>query len=347
MKLNKISIFAASLACMTLASCSEGQYWTEPSDLGAVYAFAKPAETITIPTSESFPSSYDVTISRSTNVGESSAEVEFKSNSDQLTAPSKVTFADGSYTATYTISFGSDMELDVNYEAVMTLTQPADAALHVTKNNLKFTLNVKKPLIWNDLGWIAYTDGYLGGLYGFEPPTYYVPIQEHPVKSGYYRLVNPYGKYYPYNEPGDFNPNVTSYLYVNAMDKDGVYVETSTSTCNWGDGVMTFLSYVQYFLDGGKYTFDQIKAAGYCGTFADNKITFKPSTLLIYLGESLYYANTTSDESAEVGPFCLDFSTLTPNQPAAKPAAKNAKVSKTVNVLNASRYLSAPAELAK
>lgn len=220
MKLNKISIFAASLACMTLASCSEGQYWTEPSDPGTVYAFAKPAETISIPEAGEFPSSYEVTVRRNTNGGAASVPVEFKSNSELVTGPATVEFADGSLEAKYTISFASGMLVGVNYSASLALAQPEDAMLHVNKNNLTFAFNMSKALRWESRG-VAQT--YSTGWVGNESPIE-IPIEEAvnwPIEGQrLLRLVSPYW----YMEPAYASKGYDIRFYVNdSYDVTGMY----------------------------------------------------------------------------------------------------------------------------
>lgn len=144
---------------------------------------------------------------------------------------------------------------------------------------------------WESMGYVAYTDGYICSLYPtLVPEPYYVEIQQHKDIEGYYRLVNPYGASFPYNEPGDFDPNTNSYLVVNACDPEYVYIEESPSTTNWGDGAMTFSSQVQNYL--GKYDIETIKANNIpAGKLADGAITFELKSLLLFLGDNGYYAN--------------------------------------------------------
>ncbi len=145
---------------------------------------------------------------------------------------------------------------------------------------------------WESQGYVSYTDGYICSRYpGATPVPYYVELESHKTIDGYYRLVNPYGAAYPYNEDGDYDPNVNSYLYVNAFDPDYVYIEESSSTTNWGNGVMTFSSLVGNYIAGG-YDVETIKQAGIpAGTLANGVITFPVESLIIFIGTSGYYAN--------------------------------------------------------
>lgn len=144
---------------------------------------------------------------------------------------------------------------------------------------------------WESMGYVAYTDGYICSLYpSAVPEPYYVEIQQHKDVEGYYRLVNPYGAAFPYNQDGDFDPNTNSYLLVNACDPEYVYIEESPSTTNWGDGVFTFSSQVQNYL--GKYDIETIKKNNIpAGKFAEGAITFDLKALLLFVGDGGYYAN--------------------------------------------------------
>ena len=80
------------------------------------------------------------------------------------------------------------------------------------------------------------------------------------------------------------------YLYVNASDPDGVYVEQSMSGINLapvlGENVgMSILSSLAYYhMQNGK-TLEQVKSEGYCGTLSNGVITF-PAGVLLYSEEA-------------------------------------------------------------
>lgn len=145
---------------------------------------------------------------------------------------------------------------------------------------------------WESMGYVAYTDGYICSAYpSCIPEPYYVEVQAHKSVDGYYRLVNPYGEAFPYNEPGDYDANSNSYLVVNACDPEYVYIEESESTTDWGQGAFAFSSQVQNYL--GKYDIETIKKNNIpAGKFADGAITFDLKSLLLFVGADGYYANT-------------------------------------------------------
>jgi len=146
---------------------------------------------------------------------------------------------------------------------------------------------------WTSLGMATYTDGFVALYYGAkEAPTYQIEIQESDQNPGKFRLVNPYGADYPYNEPGDWDDSRNYYLEINAMDPQGVYIDFQNTGLNWGDGDYYAYSFASYFMDNGN-TFEEVKAEGFCGTFVNGIITFPINNLLGAFPESgdMFYAN--------------------------------------------------------
>ncbi len=150
--------------------------------------------------------------------------------------------------------------------------------------------------VWNSLGLAQYTDDFVASLFkDVEPVTYNVEIQESEDTPGLYRLVNPYGAAYPYNQEGDWDTSNDYYLEINAQDPQGVYIETQTLGFDWGYGMFSASSQAAQLL--ANYDLETIKAAGvYCGTLVDGVITF-PTKALLVGAEALdgwYYANSNS-----------------------------------------------------
>ena len=145
---------------------------------------------------------------------------------------------------------------------------------------------------WFSLGMAKYTDDFVASLFdGVEPVTYEVEIQENADKPGMYRLVNPYGAAYPYNEDGDWDTSKDYYLEINAQDPQGVYIETQELGFDWGYGMFLASSMASQYLVN--YDLETIKGAGYCGTLADGVITFPAKALLVTAAQidGFYYAN--------------------------------------------------------
>lgn len=152
---------------------------------------------------------------------------------------------------------------------------------------------------WTSKGEVAYTDGFIVSWWGMELEdvlTYNVEIEECDQTPGYYRLVDPYGAAYPYNEEGDYDPDVTSYLYIHAENPDQVYVAKSPSTMNWGYGDLTFSSMAYYYMENGFTLEDDLETlSGYLGSLEDDVITMPFRSLMVYDEDGLYYANYVID----------------------------------------------------
>ncbi|MDE6577548.1 MAG: hypothetical protein K2J82_05515 [Muribaculaceae bacterium] len=195
MKLNKITLSLAAVAAMSMMSCSEGQYWDEASKAVEVYAFAKPAETVSVAADAAFPTSYDIIVSRSTSGKGVTVPVTFTASSPLLSGPSEVTFEDGSMEAVYTISVGTGTRAGITYSAKLELAQPEDAEIMVKEANLVCNFKISQVLILN---WVdAGTANTISQWAGNEDPIA-IPIQEcdndptTPEGTHLMRLVSPY-----------------------------------------------------------------------------------------------------------------------------------------------------------
>lgn len=152
---------------------------------------------------------------------------------------------------------------------------------------------------WQSLGTAYYTDDFISGLYGAEPVTYEVQIEENSDSPGLYRMLSPYGAIYPYNEDGDYDTSAPYNIEVNAEDPEGVFIETQATGVDWGDGPMFIQSWGARYL--AAYDLETVKANGLLGTVVDGVITLPVlereasdgSTAyyqgLVYLGDTGYY----------------------------------------------------------
>ena len=148
------------------------------------------------------------------------------------------------------------------------------------------------PEVFKSLGMATYTDGFVSTLFEMESVSYQVEIEESVDNPGKYRLVNPYGEAFPYNEPGDWDAENTYYLTIDATDPEYVNLVQSDLGVNWGYGPMKALSLADYFISAGEATMDEMKQAGFYGKLVDGVITFNVKTLGLVMGADLYYANT-------------------------------------------------------
>ncbi|MBQ8938411.1 MAG: hypothetical protein IJ066_11980, partial [Bacteroidaceae bacterium] len=141
----------------------------------------------------------------------------------------------------------------------------------------------------------TFRDDLVAGTYGADPITYEVEIQKNIVEEGLYRLVNPYGEAYPYNDPGDWDTTKDYYMVIDATDPDYVWVPAFETGLNWGNGPMTIAGYVQLYLDNGNsMAVIKANAPELFGTLEDGVFTFpEPQSFLAgFNGEyAQYYSN--------------------------------------------------------
>ena len=147
---------------------------------------------------------------------------------------------------------------------------------------------------WVSLGMAQYTEDIVKTFFGVDNLTYEVEIQEHSLMPGLYRLVNPYGAAYPYNEVGDYDTSADHYMVIDARDPEGVYITQFNSGMDWGYGEFIMWSLAGYYMEKG-YDHETVKESGYCGTLEDGVITFPSNTLLVALTDynngAYYYSN--------------------------------------------------------
>lgn len=215
---------------------------------------------------------------------------------------------------------------------------------------------------WNSLGYVEYVDGYMSSMFlACYPYPEYVELQQSDENKQFYRLVEPYGEAYPYNEPGDWDTSMTSYLNFKVVSNSFAYVLESPQTIFWTPqvGYLTCSSYCAYFIDGQGITEAQLIQAGYGGTVANGVFSFPNYPLddsgrLSYtellagwsgFGEGWYYANYAFDYDAyqETGeevyitasngyiwaPFQVDMS-----NPQASPALAQSLNNRSKNIIN-------------
>ena len=151
------------------------------------------------------------------------------------------------------------------------------------------------PETWHSLGTGLYTEDCVTTFFDVENLTYEVEIEESDKTPGRYRVVNPYGAAYAYNEEGDYDAGNNYYMILNAQDPEAVWMPRFDTGMDWGYSNFLIISYVGYYIENG-YSMDAIVGAGVpFGTLADGVITFPKESLLIQMPgykESWYYANS-------------------------------------------------------
>lgn len=163
---------------------------------------------------------------------------------------------------------------------------------------------------WKSLGMATYTEDCVTTFFNVENVSYQVEVRENTNQPGLYRIINPYGAAYPYNEEGDYDTSKEYFIEIDATDPEGVYIPGIYGTgMNWGYGEFSITSMAYYYMAAQGATFEEVKDGGYCGILADNVITFPAKSLLISLSE---YNGGNFYTSNNNGAFRLDMNDMTP-----------------------------------
>ena len=153
----------------------------------------------------------------------------------------------------------------------------------------------KNPEVFKSLGMAQYTDDILTALFNLPNTTYEVEIQESVDNPGKYRLVNPYGEAFPYNEPGDWDDSQDYYMVIDARNPNAVIIPEQALGLDWGYGMLSIWSLADNYLGQGA---PESYIAPYVGTLVEGVITFPQKSLLMslagYNNGTYYYANTNS-----------------------------------------------------
>lgn len=262
------------------ASCSDDDDYVPAVVPGNAQVYFSNAQESTVNIVED-QTEFDVLVLRQDTEGELTVNIQANDPSGIFTIPSTVTFADTEATANLHITYDfADIEGNVCYPISLKIDEK-DATLYGDASTSFVVLYAP----WKSIGECKYTDGLISSLYNADPLTYLVEVEESMTQPGLYRVVNPYGADYPYNEPGDYDPDNNYYLTINATDPTKVYLEESPTGCNWGNGEFIFFSIAGLRLAQG----NPAAAEGYYGTVKDGVITFPKGSLLGAMGSDGWY----------------------------------------------------------
>ena len=290
MKYNKLFLGLLAFAAMAFVGCKdedtvgyvpvEGPQVYFSTELPSQYELSKAESSFTIP------------VTRVDSVGALTVPVTaVLPDGSIFTVSSSVTFADGQKTADLVISYNPD---DVVYGEYSDLTvQIGDESVTTPYGQQSFTFSAGATA-WVSMGTGTYRDDLFTAWYDIDNQVYEVEIEKNIVEEGMYRIVNPYGENYPYNDPGDWDTSKDYYMVIDATDPDYVWIPEFHTGVDWGKGEMWFLSFVQYLLDQGN-SLDVLKANApqYFGTLKDGVITLpEPQSMVAGRGdEGYWYAN--------------------------------------------------------
>ena len=156
---------------------------------------------------------------------------------------------------------------------------------------------------WKSLGLGTYTEAFLAdcemNIAGLESCTFSVAVEESTDRPGYFRLVAPYGDYYPYSNSLSYDYTRHYYMEIDATDHNRVYIKQMENGCGYdmGYGRIVLWSRADRELNNGK-TMEEVEKLGYFGKLEGNVITFPKSMLLVRFidvpNTPWYWANLTN-----------------------------------------------------
>ena len=289
--LKSLSLIGA--AALAVAACQEEPYTPAEPESGTLYYFPSTVKTSITLTSET--TSLDIDLYRIETAGTASVSVSVSEESGVIVPERQktvdVSFADGSKTAS--LSLPVDMEqIEYGDEFKVALKLLGETSRYGAS---EVVLSVAFPEPWVSLGEATYVDDFVTTFFGVDNEPYKVEIQENQVRPGFYRLVNPYGEAYPYNDPGDWDESKDYYIEIHAEDPTAVYLDTPQHVgCDWGYGEFIVGSLAGYYIARGQ-TLEEVKANGYTGTLENGVITFPAEVLLFAMSDyndgGLYTSN--------------------------------------------------------
>ena len=204
--------------------------------------------------------------------------------------PDSVKFETGKKVASVTVQYDPEkLVYDEFFDIIVKLEDPTTGTSY---GNAEYKFKVGIPAPWISLGKCKYTDDVATAVWSFSPVTYQVEIQENSEIPGYYRLVNPYGKPYPLNEPGDYDDTKNYYMYIDATNPDKVYIPLFMAGIDWGYGEWGMMSMAYYYM---QYYGDMASASEWFGKMQDGIITFPEGGMLFCMTDfndfGLYQGN--------------------------------------------------------
>ncbi|MBR4065371.1 MAG: hypothetical protein IKJ97_01325 [Bacteroidaceae bacterium] len=327
MKLFKSLLLVAAIAGL-FTSCSDEGYWDAYNTKSTTtYSFMQKSNNFNLGATDTLPD-IKVTVNRNTNRGNVTLPLNVQFNSNIMSVDSAnimpkdtaditsqdnvvVIFNEGEYTADLIINVDeARIQKGFNYEAkVSFLVDSLNFFEHnySISGNKSFTLTFVQNYTWIPVGNVKYTEALVSAFYGVQNLTYSVPAEQAKENHEYIRLIDPYGKAWPYNPNFSAVDNQKHYMTFNCAEDGVVYMDgIHYSGIEMSDGELRFMSMAYYYMQNGK-SYEEVKADGYCGTLSEDLvITFPAGTILIseanYNGGAWYQSNKT-------GEFAVDLST--------------------------------------
>ena len=305
---------AIALTAGIFASCStEGAWDAYDTTSEPTYSFEQKASNYVL-TPVDTVTQVVVKVFRNNTNGNITLPLDVKVSHDILTYDTAaVTFENGKDFAEFIIDVDyASIALGTKYTANIAFV--VDSLNYYEHNasltgNSSTSISLQVEYNWQSIGKALYTEDLITTFFNAPNVTYEVAAEQAVENPNIIRLVDPYGAAFPHNAPGDYDTSKKHYMQFNCEDPEGVYMDGyHASGMNWGYGEFTFASMAYYYMAKGQ-SFEEVKAAGHCGTLDENLcITFPAGKMLVsmadYKGGGLYQSNVN-------GLFKVDLSTTT------------------------------------
>lgn len=270
------SIFAAALVVISITACNVDNVKTTytPQSENEVSFVQSNVVNTELPASAT---SAEITLGRTSTKGELTVSLDISQVPTGISCPSSVTFADGEGAV--------DLWFDLS-KLEVGVTKSGKVALKLNEGYNKtaaidtVTFKFAKAYEWEPYGTCKYTEDLWTTYFSVSNVTYTVNCEK-AKDLNVFRLIDPYGENYPYNDPGDWEDGVK--WVFNCIDPTKVLFERTDLGLDWGYGQL-YAYPLQY------------------GKFENNTITFPTRGIAIGMGSS--YGPNYSNLS---GKFKIDF----------------------------------------
>jgi hypothetical protein len=309
-------VMATALTAGIFASCStEGVWEAYDTTSEPTYSFEQAASNYVL-TPVDTVTQVVVKVFRNNTNGDITLPLDVQLNNDAMSYDTAaVTFENGKDFAEFIIDVDyANVAIGAKHTAniafvVDSLNNAYTEANASLTGNSSTSISILIEYTWQSIGKALYTEDLITTFFSAPNLTYEVAAEQAVENPNIIRLVDPYGAAFPHNAPGDYDTSKKHYMLFNCEDPEGVYMDGyHASGMNWGYGEFTFGCMAYYYMTKG-YSFEDVKAAGHCGTLDENLcITFPAKAMLIsmadYQGGGLYQSNNN-------GLFKVDLSTTT------------------------------------
>ena len=175
--------------------------------------------------------SYDIQVGRSCADNAASYKVVAANGFPEAICPSSVSFAAGEYEAFITIDL-SNVPVGQLVKGALALFDQ-DSPVAGDRSKCDINVSLQKAYNWQPYGTVKLTDDLIPAVFTAPNATWQVEaLKAEGVEV--YRLIDPYGPTFPFNDPGDFT--LGAKWDIDATDPDAVTFNRTYLGFDWGYG---------------------------------------------------------------------------------------------------------------